>query len=100
MASLPSGSNKILEVHTERVSAVIKSKKSQVFIDQDAIMSQDSTVDITAVNLRRVKIDPCDIDANYESSSKQILLCSKRCYSECLVCLILRQKLIWHQAKH
>ena len=66
MASLPTGSNKILEVHTESVSIVIKSKKSQVFIDPDAIMSQDSTVDITAINLRRVKIYPCDIDADYE----------------------------------
>ena len=70
MASLPTGSNKILEVHTESVSVVIKSKKSQVFIDPDAIMSQDSTVDITAINLRRVKIYPCDIDADYESSSQ------------------------------
>ena len=70
MASLPTGSNKILEVHTESVSVVIKSKKSQVFIDPDVIMSQDSTVDITAINLRRVKIYPCDIDADYESSSQ------------------------------
>ena len=70
MASLPSGSNKILEVHTESVSVVIKSKKSQVFIDPNAILSQDSTVDITAVNLRRVKIDSCDVDADYESSSE------------------------------
>ena len=70
MALLPIGSNKILEVHTESVSIVIKSKKSQVFIDPDTIMSQDSTVDITAVNLRRVKIDSCDIDADYESSSQ------------------------------
>lgn len=70
MASLPTGSNKILEVHTESVSVVIKSKKSQVFIYPDAIMSQDSTVDITAINLRRVKIYPCDIDADYESSSQ------------------------------
>lgn len=70
MASLPTGSNKILEVHTESVSIVIKSKKSQVFIDPDVIMSQDSTVDITAINLRRVKIYPCDIDADYESSSQ------------------------------
>lgn len=70
MASLPTGSNKILEVHTESVSVVIKSKKSQVFIDPDAIMSQDSNVDITAVNLRRVKIYPCDLDADYKSSSQ------------------------------
>ena len=68
MASLPTGSNKILEVHTESVSIVIKSKKSQVFIDSDTIMSQDSTVDITAVNLRRVKVESCGIDADYESS--------------------------------
>ena len=70
MASLPSGSNKILEVHTESVSVTIKSKKSQVFIDPNAIMSQDSAVDIMAVNLRRVKVDSCDIDADYESSSQ------------------------------
>ena len=70
MASLPTGSNKILEVHTESVSIVIKSKKSQVFIDSDTIMSQDSTVDITAVNLRRVKVESCGIDADYESSSQ------------------------------
>ena len=70
MASLPTGSNKILEVHTESVSIVIKSKKSQVFIDPDTIMSQDSTVDITAVNLRRVKVESCGIDADYESSSQ------------------------------
>ena len=73
MASLPSGSNKILEVHTESVSIVIKSKKSQVFIDTDAIMSQDSTVDITAVNLRRVKVESCDIDADYDSSSQSCI---------------------------
>ena len=70
MASLPTGSNKILEVHTESVSIVIKSKKSQVFIDPDTIMSQDSTVDITAVNLRRVKVESCGVDADYESSSQ------------------------------
>jgi len=49
MASLPTGSNKILEVHTESVSVVIKSKKSQVFIDPNVIMSQDSTVDINGI---------------------------------------------------
>ena len=70
MASLPTGSNKILEVHTESVSIVVKSKKSQVFIDPDVIMSQDSTIDITAVNLRRVKVESCGIDADYESSSQ------------------------------
>ena len=73
MASLPSGSNKILEVHTESVSIVIKSKKTQVFIDTDAIMSQDSTVDITAVNLRRVKVESCDMDADYDSSSQSCI---------------------------
>ena len=56
MASLPTGSNKILEVHTESVSIVIKSKKSQVFLDPAAIMSQDSLVDITAVNLKLVRV--------------------------------------------
>ena len=69
MASLPTGSNKILEVRTDSISIVIKSKKSQVFIDPDAIMSQDSTVDITAVNLRHIKIESCGFDADYESSS-------------------------------
>ena len=69
MALLPTGSNKILEVHTEQVSIVIKSKKSQVFIDPDAIMTQDSIVGITAVNLKRVKVESCGIDTDYESSS-------------------------------
>ena len=69
MALLPTGSNKILEVHTEQVSIVIKSKKSQVFIDPDAIMTQDSIVGITAANLKRVKVESCGIDTDYESSS-------------------------------
>lgn len=70
MASLPTGSNKILEVHTESVSVVIKSKKSQVFISPDLILSQDSTVGITAVNLKRVKVEACEIDAVYDASSQ------------------------------
>lgn len=68
MALLPTGSNKILEVHTESVSIVIKSKKTQEFIDPNTIMNQDSTFDITAVNLRRVKVESCGIDETYESS--------------------------------
>ena len=68
MALLPTGSNKILEVHTEQVSIVIKSKKSQVFIDPDAIMTQDSIVGITAANLKRVKVESCGIDTDYKSS--------------------------------
>ena len=68
MGSLPIGSNKILEVHTDCVSIVIKSKKAQVFVDKELIMSQDSVVSITAENLKRVRIDSCGIDENYESA--------------------------------
>ena len=48
MASLPIGSNKILEVHTKSVSLVIKSKKKQAFVDESLVMSQNSSVEVTA----------------------------------------------------
>ena len=48
MASLPTGSNKILEVHTKSVSLVIKSKKKQAFVDESIVMSQNSSVEVTA----------------------------------------------------
>ena len=82
MASLPSGSNKILEVHTESVSIVIKSKKTQVFIDPETIMSQDSTVDIKAVNLRRIKIETCDVNTDYESSQANVSIPVKPLFFE------------------
>ena len=74
MALLPTGSDKVLEVYTESVSVVIKSKKSQVFTDPQLIMSQDSNIDIEAWNLRRVKIGSCGIDTDYESFSKSLVL--------------------------
>jgi len=73
MALLPTGSDRVLEVYTESVSIVIKSKKSQVFTDSQLIMSQDSNIDIEAWNLKRVKIGSCDIDMGYESLSQSLV---------------------------
>ena len=70
MASLPTGSNKILEVHTKSVSIVIKSKKKQSFVDESFIMTQDSSVEISASSLERVKIDLYGIEENFEDSEK------------------------------
>ncbi len=69
MASLPIGSNKILEVHTKNVNLVIKSKKVQDFIDESSVMSQPSSVMITTAQLERVKIDRYDIDNEYSESA-------------------------------
>ena len=67
----PIGSNKILEIHTESVSIVIKSKKTPTFVDKSMIMSQDSSVDVTCANLKRIKIDSCGIDEEYGESAIQ-----------------------------
>lgn len=70
MASLPIGSNKILEVHTKSVSLVIKSKKTQAFVDESLVMSQTSSVEITAATLEKVKIDCCSVDETYDETQK------------------------------
>jgi hypothetical protein len=68
MASLPIGSNKILEVHTKSVSLVIKSKKTQAFVDESLVMSQNSSIDITTATLEKVKIDCYNIEKTYENT--------------------------------
>lgn len=68
MASLPIGSNKILEVHTNSVSLVIKSKKKQAFVDESLVMSQNSSIDVTASRLERVKVDSYEVDNIYDES--------------------------------
>ena len=70
MASLPIGSNKILEVHTKSVSLVIKSKKTQAFVDESLVMSQNSSIDITTATLEKVKIDCYNIEKTYEKTQK------------------------------
>ena len=70
MASLPIGSNKILEVHTKSVSLVIKSKKTQAFVDESLVMSQNSSIGITTATLEKVKIDCCNIEETYEETQK------------------------------
>ena len=73
MASLPIGSNKILEVHTNSVSLVIKSKKKQAFVDESLVMSQNSSIDVTASRLERVKVDSYEVDNIYDESINSIV---------------------------
>ena len=73
MASLPIGSNKILEVHTKSVSLVIKSKKTQAFVDESLVMSQNSSVEVTAANIERLKIDNCGIDNTYDETAQSLI---------------------------
>ena len=73
MASLPIGSNKILEVHTKSVSLVIKSKKKQAFVDESLVMSQNSSVEVTAANIGRLKIDNCGIDNTYDETTQSLI---------------------------
>lgn len=56
MALLPTGSDKILEIHTGKVNIVIKSKKQQAFINSDEIFSQDSSLEIRASEIEKVTV--------------------------------------------
>ncbi len=62
--------DKILEIHTEDLSIVIKSTKPPLF-ENVAETSLISAVDITAASLKRIKLASCKIDRKYTRNSPE-----------------------------
>lgn len=66
MALLPTGSDKLLEIRTDKVNVVIKSKKKITALP--ASEEQSSSLVINGYNIERVKVDSQGIDELYPES--------------------------------
>ncbi len=60
--------DKILELHTESISVIIKGKRSQPFFDNDTVTLENSSVYIDAQDLRSVKIFSANGSLDYSES--------------------------------
>ena len=75
MASLPTGSDKILEVQSGNVYVVIKSKNPHPNLTNESILHQPSELRVTGVNVNSVKIfgeEKALIDTKYLTFAKKV----------------------------